>query len=86
MGNGARAQQKRERNATQGKSVAKSQTKSRGLHPANTQVAQNEKAMNIQCQICKQTFLQTTKAPALLEHASNKHKKGLAECFPGVSA
>ncbi|KAJ5242062.1 uncharacterized protein N7469_000389 [Penicillium citrinum] len=74
MGNGARAQQKRERNATQGKSVAKSQTKS------------NEKAMSIQCQVCKQTFLQTTKAPALLEHASNKHKKGLPDCFPGVSA
>lgn len=58
--------------------------------------------MSIQCQVCKQTFLQTTKAPAyveygslrvcsmanvcsLLEHASNKHKKGLADCFPGVS-
>ncbi|KAJ6103994.1 hypothetical protein N7523_010314 [Penicillium sp. IBT 18751x] len=22
---------------------------------------------------------------SLLEHASNKHKKGLADCFPGVS-
>ena len=82
--------------------------------------------MSIQCQTCKQTFLQTTKAPAyvfsldlfslpplsiplylpilspqpkvqslltldfftssLLEHASNKHNKGLADCFPGVSA
>lgn len=70
--------------------------------------SQNEKAKNIQCQTCKQTFLQTTKAPAyvvpcdvlhheildpdicwlysLLEHATNKHKKGLAECFPGISA
>jgi hypothetical protein len=74
--------------------------------------------MNIQCQVCRQTFLQTTKAPAyviphpyplrillflllylhieslltyirgysLLEHASNKHNKGLPECFPGISA
>ncbi|KAJ5376580.1 hypothetical protein N7509_013466 [Penicillium cosmopolitanum] len=74
MGNGARAQQKRERNATAGKTAAKSQTKS------------NEKAMSIICQVCRQTFLQTTKAPALLEHAENKHKKGLADCFPGVVA
>ncbi|KAJ5128205.1 hypothetical protein N7526_006371 [Penicillium atrosanguineum] len=72
MGNGAKASMKRERNQKDAK-AAKSQTKS------------NEKAMSIQCQICRQTFLQTTKAPALLEHASNKHKKGLADCFPGVS-
>ncbi|CAI7610576.1 hypothetical protein N7516_006066 [Penicillium verrucosum] len=73
MGNGAKANMKRERNAKDQK-TAKSQTKS------------NEKAMSIQCQICRQTFLQTTKAPALLEHASNKHSKGLPECFPGISA
>ncbi|CAI7657066.1 unnamed protein product [Penicillium palitans] len=70
---GAKANMKRERNAKDQK-TAKSQTKS------------NEKAMSIQCQICRQTFLQTTKAPALLEHASNKHSKGLPECFPGISA
>jgi hypothetical protein len=23
---------------------------------------------------------------SLLEHAENKHKKGLADCFPGVAA
>ncbi|KAJ5172162.1 hypothetical protein N7492_004755 [Penicillium capsulatum] len=73
MGNGAKANQKRERNQKDAGKTAKSQTKS------------NEKALSIQCQTCKQTFLQTTKAPALLEHASNKHKKGLADCFPGVS-
>jgi hypothetical protein len=50
MGNGAKAQQKRERNQKDGK-VAKSQLKS------------NEKAMDIQCQICKSTFLKTTRAP-----------------------
>ncbi|KAM4058445.1 zinc-binding domain-containing protein [Hirsutella rhossiliensis] len=70
MGNGNRAQQKRERNQ-------KEQT------TAKSQLKVNQKAMNIQCQICKATFLQTTKAPALLEHASNKHSKGLADCFPG---
>ncbi|GAB0141786.1 hypothetical protein EsHS_00002365 [Epichloe bromicola] len=51
MGNGAKAQQKRERNAKDGK-VAKSQLKV------------NQQAMNIQCQICKATFLSTTKGPA----------------------
>ncbi|KJZ77437.1 hypothetical protein HIM_03161 [Hirsutella minnesotensis 3608] len=71
MGNGNRAQQKRERNQKDSSKVAKSQLKV------------NEKAMNIQCQICKQTFLQTTKTPALLEHATNKHSKGIADCFPG---
>ncbi|KAJ5884937.1 hypothetical protein N7495_009447 [Penicillium taxi] len=73
MGNGAKASMKRERNAKDSK-TAKSQTKT------------NEKAMSIQCTVCKQTFLQTTKAPALLEHADNKHKKTLADCFPGVTA
>ncbi|KAJ5764819.1 hypothetical protein N7520_004378 [Penicillium odoratum] len=73
MGNGAKANMKRERNAKDAKGAPKSQKKA------------NEQAMNIQCQTCRQTFLQTTKAPALLEHASNKHSKGLADCFPGVS-
>ncbi|KAJ5747723.1 uncharacterized protein N7511_009419 [Penicillium nucicola] len=73
MGNGAKATMKRERNQKDAK-TAKSQTKS------------NEKACSIMCQTCRQTFLQTTKAPALLEHASNKHNKGLADCFPGISA
>ncbi|PWI73326.1 uncharacterized protein PCL_10341 [Purpureocillium lilacinum] len=68
---GAKAQQKRDRNQKDTK-VAKSQTKV------------NQKALTIQCQVCKATFLQTTKAPALLEHASNKHNKGLADCFPGA--
>ncbi|GFP56634.1 hypothetical protein ACSS6W_004872 [Trichoderma asperelloides] len=74
MGNGAKAQQKRERNAKEGKGAAKSQLKV------------NQQAMDIQCQICKSTFLKTTKAPALLEHAQNKHSKGLADCFPTFAA
>ncbi|XXH05492.1 hypothetical protein Hte_011922 [Hypoxylon texense] len=70
MGNGAKAAQKRERNAKDNK-VAKSQLKS------------NVKAMDIQCQICKSTFLKTTRAPQLTEHAVNKHSKTITECFPG---
>ncbi|KAM0475040.1 hypothetical protein ACHAPE_005438 [Trichoderma viride] len=73
MGNGAKAQQKRERNAKD-KGVAKSQLKV------------NQQAMDIQCQICKSTFLKTTKAPALLEHAQNKHSKSLTDCFPTFAA
>ncbi|KAI0126452.1 At2g23090 like protein [Xylariales sp. AK1849] len=73
MGNGARAQQKRERNAKDAKGGA-----------AKSQLKTNAKAMNIQCQICKSTFLGTTRAPQLTEHAVNKHSKTLPECFPGV--
>ncbi|KAG6013811.1 hypothetical protein E4U54_006315 [Claviceps lovelessii] len=51
LAQGAKAQQKRERNAKDSK-VAKSQLKV------------NQQAMNIQCQICKATFLSTTKGPA----------------------
>lgn len=69
MGNGAKAQQKRDRNAKDAK-------------PAKSQLKVNKQACDIQCQICKSTFLKTTKAPALTEHASNKHSKTLAECFP----
>lgn len=47
---------------------------------------QNVKAMDIQCQICKSTFLKTTRAPQLTEHAVNKHSKTLPDCFPGYEA
>ncbi|KAH9947652.1 DUF1909-domain-containing protein [Amylocystis lapponica] len=70
MGNGAKAAQKRERNAAKAGGTAKSQAKS------------NEAAMNIICATCKQTFFSTTRAPALEEHAQNKHSKTMAECFP----
>lgn len=69
-GNGAKAAQKRERNAKDKGAAAKSQLKA------------NEKALNIQCDTCKATFLSTTRENALTEHASNKHSKTLADCFP----
>ncbi|KAG9249335.1 At2g23090 like protein [Calycina marina] len=69
MGNGAKAASKRDRKDNDTK-VAKSQLKV------------NEKAMDIQCQVCKATFLKTSRAPALTEHASNKHSKTIKECFP----
>ncbi|OBZ79667.1 hypothetical protein A0H81_00562 [Grifola frondosa] len=70
MGNGAKAQQKRERNAAKAGATAKSQNKT------------NQAALNIVCQTCRQAFLLTTRAPALEEHAQNKHAKTIAECFP----
>ncbi|KAK4051353.1 hypothetical protein OIV83_002837 [Microbotryomycetes sp. JL201] len=75
MGNGAKAALRKEKQAAAG-------GKSQG-----SQLKANAAALNIQCAICKQTFLQTTKAPALTEHAVNKHKGGTLEsCFPGFKA
>jgi len=74
MGNGAKAQQKRERNA------AKS---AKGGNVS--QLKANEAAKSIQCHICKQSFFSTSRAPALTEHATNKHSKTLADCFPGFT-
>ncbi|KZP32202.1 DUF1909-domain-containing protein [Athelia psychrophila] len=70
MGNGAKAQQKRERNADKSAGGSKSQIKS------------NETAKTIVCATCKQGFLLTTRGPALEEHSQNKHSKTMADCFP----
>ncbi|GFF34232.1 uncharacterized protein At2g23090 [Aspergillus udagawae] len=71
MGNGAKAASKRDRKASNVKVTATSQLKA------------NEAAKDIICTTCRQTFLKTTRAPALTEHASNKHNKTLQDCFPG---
>ncbi|CUA73646.1 hypothetical protein RSOLAG22IIIB_01182 [Rhizoctonia solani] len=72
MGNGAKAQQKQQRNAKKTQdSAAKSQLKT------------NEAAKSIICQTCRQTFLSTTRLPALTQHVENKHSgKTVADCFP----
>ncbi|GAW09293.1 At2g23090 like protein [Lentinula edodes] len=70
MGNGAKAAQKRERNA---KNTDKTQT---------SQKKSNEAAKSIICSTCKQAFFVTTRQPALEEHAQNKHSKAITECFP----
>jgi hypothetical protein len=74
MGNGAKAQQKRERNAD--KNAPKG---------SKSQAKVNEAAKNIVCQTCRQAFLLTTRAPALEEHSTNKHSKTLKDCFPNFS-
>ncbi|EAU93460.1 hypothetical protein CC1G_04439 [Coprinopsis cinerea okayama7 len=74
MGNGAKAAQKRERNADKGPKAGKSQLKV------------NEAAKSIICTLCRQPFMNTTRAPALEDHASNKHSKTLKDCFPTFQA
>ncbi|GAA5854396.1 hypothetical protein JCM3775_000798 [Rhodotorula graminis] len=74
MGNGAKAQQKRERNAKEAKKGPTSQK------------AANAAQMNIICTICRQSFFVTTKAPDLQQHADSKHSKQLKDCFPTFAA
>ncbi|KAI8575451.1 hypothetical protein K450DRAFT_261800 [Umbelopsis ramanniana AG] len=71
MGNGQKAQMKRDRNAKDAKKGPTSQLKA------------NNAAKSVICQTCKQTFLCTIRAKALTEHADNKHSKTLEDCFPG---
>ncbi|KAF2748235.1 DUF1909-domain-containing protein [Sporormia fimetaria CBS 119925] len=68
MGNGAKAQQKRERAKDKGKSEPKSQLKS------------NAAAQTIKCKICFQPFQSTTNRKMLEGHAEN-HNKDFVECF-----
>ncbi|KAF1941383.1 DUF1909-domain-containing protein [Clathrospora elynae] len=69
MGNGAKAQQKRDRKGDGGPKEAKSQLKA------------NVAAQSIKCKTCFQTFQGTTSRKMLTDHASNKHTKDFADCF-----
>ncbi|KAI7834468.1 At2g23090 like protein, partial [Kickxella alabastrina] len=69
MGNGAKAQQKRERSA---KNAPKD---------ANSQLKVNAQAQSIKCNVCFSTFLCTTRAKQLEEHSMEKHSKKLGDCF-----
>ncbi|KAJ3071085.1 hypothetical protein HK102_006522, partial [Quaeritorhiza haematococci] len=60
MGNGQKAAMRREKLAKAGAGAGKSQLKV------------NEAAKNVQCKICKQTFLKTVREQALKDHAENK--------------
>ncbi|TYJ56715.1 hypothetical protein B9479_002646 [Cryptococcus floricola] len=75
MGNGAKAQQKRDRNAKDAKGAGASQLKT------------NAASLTIQCDVCKATFQGTSKIPVLQQHVDSKHPKStVAACFPNVSA
>jgi nucleoside permease NupC len=64
-GNGARAQQKRERNAKkQGNASA-----------PKSQLKVNEAAKTIVCKVCLTSFMSVSSKKMLAEHAENKHPK-----------
>ncbi|KAL7411540.1 At2g23090 like protein [Mrakia frigida] len=73
-GNGMKSAMSREKNAKKNAAGAGSQLKV------------NAAAQTFKCVVCMTTFQSTTKPPQLLIHAENKHKKTLADCFPGVTA
>ncbi|KAI8096697.1 At2g23090 like protein [Halteromyces radiatus] len=73
MGNGQKAQMKRERNA-------------KATKGPSSQLKVNAAAKNIICKTCFQTFLCTSREKALTEHAENKHGKKMNECFPDFVA
>ncbi|PWO00060.1 DUF1909-domain-containing protein [Tilletiopsis washingtonensis] len=75
MGNGNKANMKRERNA---KNAAASEPKS--------QLKANQAALSVKCAVCMQTFMSTVRTAALQEHIDAKHpKKDVATCFPGFT-
>eukprot|EP00192_Tetraselmis_astigmatica_P016224 CAMPEP_0117656934 /NCGR_PEP_ID=MMETSP0804-20121206/5064_1 /TAXON_ID=1074897 /ORGANISM="Tetraselmis astigmatica, Strain CCMP880" /LENGTH=78 /DNA_ID=CAMNT_0005463359 /DNA_START=382 /DNA_END=618 /DNA_ORIENTATION=- len=52
-----------------------------------SQLATNEKAMNIQCKVCLQTFMGTATEDKLKEHWDSKHKKlDFYQCFPHLKS
>ncbi|OCK75661.1 DUF1909-domain-containing protein [Lepidopterella palustris CBS 459.81] len=68
MGNGAKAQQKRERNAKEKKGPS-------------SQLKSNAAAKTIICKVCRQDFQSTAKKDQLQVHAENKHSKTYDDCF-----
>jgi uncharacterized CHY-type Zn-finger protein len=71
-GNGARAQQRRER----------AQKKQRQQKTAKSQLKTNQAALTIQCKVCKQSFMCVSNQDELRRHAENRHPKlEFAQCF-----
>lgn len=50
-----------------------------------SQLAVNQAAQNVICQVCRQSFMSVSNDAMLNTHVTNKHagKKTAAECFPG---
>ncbi|KAK2955883.1 putative Zinc-binding [Blattamonas nauphoetae] len=70
-GNACKSKNARERKVAQGSAGGKSQLK------------QNAAAQTIVCSVCKQSFMCTTNAAQLEQHATSKHPKSTPkECFP----
>ncbi|CBZ55346.1 conserved hypothetical protein [Neospora caninum Liverpool] len=51
-----------------------------------SQLKSNQAAMSIKCKICMQPFMKTQSVAQLNEHATNKHNKTVAECFPDMTS
>lgn len=62
---------------------ARKQEKDKKMKGGVSQLAVNQKAMSIVCQICRSNFMCTSTETKLKEHSDNKHPKNtFAECFP----
>ncbi|TPX35673.1 hypothetical protein SmJEL517_g01926, partial [Synchytrium microbalum] len=70
---GAKAQQKRERNAKDAKTGPTSQLKA------------NQASLTIQCKICLQTFMMTSSRTQLESHLNKHAGKEFAACFPNFT-
>jgi len=71
--NGAKAQQKRERNLKKKQDASK----------ANSILKTKDAAMTIQCAICKTPFMGNSGKVVLQQHADSKHPKlTFDQCFP----
>jgi len=71
----------RNRNEKETKKKKQSQQKGKG----NSNIKNLDKVMTIQCNICKQTFMNNSNQKSLAEHADNRHQKNtFKECFPMV--
>ncbi|KAF2433906.1 DUF1909-domain-containing protein [Tothia fuscella] len=68
MGNGAKAQQKRDRKKDDKKGPT-------------SQLKTNAAAKSIKCKTCFQDFQSTTNRQALETHADSKHSKKYEDCF-----
>ncbi|CED84421.1 Zinc finger protein 706 [Phaffia rhodozyma] len=63
--------------------MAREKNAKKNAGPAGSTLKSKAAAQTIVCQVCRSTFQSTSKLPQLLEHASNKHNKTVADCFPG---
>jgi hypothetical protein len=73
-------------NGNQAKQIREKKLKEGQKKEPSSQLKANEKSMSIVCTVCRQPFMCTVKQPELAQHAENKHKKTVADCFPTFQA
>ncbi|CXJ15792.1 conserved protein, unknown function [Plasmodium berghei] len=47
-----------------------------------SQIKANQEALNVICKVCYTAFMKTQSISQLAEHAQNRHRKDVKECFP----